>query len=84
MILSTRATAILIAWLIALFSLAGCTPHQDRPVGIPNPASVYCIKIGGRLEIRQEPQGQSGYCHLPDGRVVDEWELFRSQNRNRQ
>nr|WP_245411885.1 DUF333 domain-containing protein [Phyllobacterium leguminum] len=43
-----------------------------------NPASVYCVNIGGRLEIRQSAQGQSGYCHLPDGRVVDEWQLFRS------
>lgn len=44
-----------------------------------NPASEYCISIGGRLEIRDGPDGQAGYCHLPDGRVVDEWTLFREQ-----
>ncbi|WP_407865243.1 DUF333 domain-containing protein [Phyllobacterium phragmitis] len=50
-------------------------------MGMPNPASVHCTDIGGRLEIRQEAQGQVGYCHLPDGRVVEEWKLFRSQNK---
>lgn len=45
-----------------------------------NPASVYCIKIGGKLEIRKEKDGEAGYCHLPDGRVVEEWKLFRADN----
>ncbi|WP_301090637.1 DUF333 domain-containing protein [Sphingomonas sp.] len=43
-----------------------------------NPASVYCIEQGGRSEVREGPDGQTGYCHLPDGRVVEEWELYRS------
>ncbi|KXF76670.1 hemolysin [Paramesorhizobium deserti] len=67
-----------ILWL-ALLGIAGCTASQEKSVGMPNPASVYCVDIGGRLEIREEAQGQAGYCHLPDGRVVDEWTLFRSR-----
>ncbi|WP_242010713.1 putative hemolysin [Acetobacter musti] len=47
-------------------------------IGMPNPASVYCVKIGGTLEIRREADGSRGYCHLPDGRVVEEWALYRS------
>ncbi|WP_234463998.1 putative hemolysin [Paracoccus caeni] len=43
-----------------------------------NPASVNCERIGGRLEIRNSAGGQTGYCHLPDGNVVEEWELFRT------
>ncbi|PRD44827.1 DUF333 domain-containing protein [Phyllobacterium phragmitis] len=69
-----------ILWMVALLNVAGCTSPKDEPAGMPNPASAYCVSIGGRLEIRQEAKGQAGYCHLPDGRVVDEWELFRSQN----
>lgn len=59
--------------------LAGCTasPKATESATIANPASEHCVKIGGRLEIRQEAGGQVGYCHLPDGSVVEEWELFR-------
>ncbi|WP_064503834.1 putative hemolysin [Methylobacterium platani] len=46
-----------------------------------NPASAYCTSVGGRLEMRQGPGGQAGFCHLPDGRVVEEWQLFRGANR---
>lgn len=43
-----------------------------------NPASVYCTQQGGRLEIRKGDGGDAGFCHLPDGRVVEEWEFFRA------
>ncbi len=46
-----------------------------------NPASAYCTSVGGRLEIRQESKGEAGYCHLPDGRAVEEWQLFREANK---
>jgi putative hemolysin len=48
-----------------------------------NPASVHCVKAGGRVEIRKEAAGEVGYCHLPDGRVIEEWQFFRSsQDKN--
>ena len=46
-----------------------------------NPASAYCLSVGGTLEMRRGPQGETGFCHLPDGRVVEEWTLFRSAQR---
>jgi putative hemolysin len=55
---------------------------QSPPIGMANPASRYCADIGGRSEIRSEPQGQTGYCHLPDGRVVEEWQLFREAHKD--
>lgn len=66
----------------ALLTVAGCTQAspETTPVGMPNPASVYCQQQGGRLEIREGPSGQTGYCHLPDGRIVEEWELFRTRH----
>ncbi|MBO1360665.1 DUF333 domain-containing protein [Acetobacter sacchari] len=59
--------------------IAGCGAAQHpSAVGMANPASVYCHKQRGALEIRKEPDGQTGYCHLPDGRIIEEWALFRS------
>ncbi|NUF13860.1 I78 family peptidase inhibitor, partial [Acinetobacter oleivorans] len=48
----------------------------------PNPASQYCVEQGGKLEIRNEANGQVGYCHLPNGQVVEEWKLFRDNQAN--
>lgn len=52
----------------------------DAAPGLANPASQYCVSLGGRLEIRKETDGEVGYCHLPDGRVVEEWALFRDRD----
>lgn len=51
-------------------------------IGMPNPASQYCIEQGGQLEIRNEANGQVGYCKLPNGKVVEEWELLEQINLN--
>ena len=45
-----------------------------------NPASKYCAELGGRLELRAEQAGEAGYCHLPDGTVMEEWQLYRGKN----
>lgn len=55
-------------------------PEQPEQAAIANPASEYCIGKGGRLEIVKEEAGEKGMCHLPDGSVVDEWELYRREN----
>lgn len=44
---------------------------------IANPASVFCVESGGKSVIETEADGQRGYCILPDGTKVDEWEYFR-------
>lgn len=61
-------------------TVAGCTnaTAEADSAQIANPASENCIKLGGRLEFRNENGGKVGYCHLPDGRVIEEWALFRS------
>lgn len=48
--------------------------------GMANPASTFCIDQGGTLEIVDEPDGQVGYCVLPDGTRVEEWAYYRSMN----
>ena len=72
--------ALLLAALLA--PLAAHAAEDDPPAAAPalaNPASAYCVSLGGTVEIRAEDKGEVGYCHLPDGKVVEEWELFRSQ-----
>lgn len=49
---------------------------QSAPA-IANPASTYCLSIGGRLEMVTTAKGQIGICILKDGRRIEEWRLFR-------
>jgi putative hemolysin len=69
--------------LPALLPLCACAVQGDPPlpqVGLANPASVYCAEQGGRVVIRETDAGQVGDCRLPDGRVVEEWALYRAAN----
>ena len=54
------------------------TTPTDSTTGIANPASEFCIDMGGTLEIVDEAGGQVGYCVLPDGTRVEEWEYFEN------
>lgn len=71
-------------FVVAVLALAGVGWYSwsqkstQGDIGLANPASVNCTKtLGGSLEIADEGNGQVGYCHLPDGRVCEEWALFR-------
>lgn len=60
------------------FTILGCSsPEPNQDVAMANPASEHCVKKGGKLEIIKEAAGEKGMCHLPDGTLVEEWELFR-------
>lgn len=59
--------------------LSACGDSGDDPApGLANPASEYCVSQGGEVEIVSEADGEVGYCNLPDGRRIEEWEFFRS------
>jgi len=60
---------------------AGLVQAPALPVArtIANPASVYCIQQGGKLEIVETEKGQIGICVLPDGRRIEEWAFYRSR-----
>lgn len=59
-------------------------------IGMANPASVYCVEQGGKLEIiSEEPPeapggggGQVGMCTLPGGQVCEEWAFYRGECRD--
>ncbi len=65
------------AVILALLPLAACqsAAHKAQAT-IANPASVNCTQTGGQLVIRQSAAGSKGYCILPDGRSLDEWEYY--------
>ena len=66
--------------VLFLAAVSACTPAQmNNPVGIANPASTHCVKLGGKLEIRTTPRGEVGICHLPGGVICEEWSLFRGE-----
>ena len=74
------------AIMLALVALAGCSKGDDQPApagsgaGIANPASEYCVAQGGTVEIVTGDAGDQGFCNLPDGTRVDEWEYYRANN----
>ncbi|MCL1124407.1 putative hemolysin [Shewanella surugensis] len=68
--------------IFSVAALAGCSPEkapekQPEKLGLKNPASQYCVSLGGSLDIKTEKTGQVGYCTLPGGKVIEEWTLFR-------
>lgn len=70
-------------WMIIMLplALAGCAQPQQtqptHPVGMANPASVYCEQLGGTQVPVQSPQGVRTDCKLPGGETIDEWDLWR-------
>jgi hypothetical protein len=65
--------------LAAALSLLALTavPAPAQVVGLPNPASTFCVEAGGTLVINDTATGQVGNCILPGGLAVDEWALYR-------
>jgi putative hemolysin len=56
------------------------TGADNIGVGMANPASVFCIKNGGKSEIRNNPDGsQDGYCAFDNGSECEEWAYFRGE-----
>lgn len=63
----------------------GAGTDADTSASMPNPASQYCVKMGGKLEIVKDKSGnESGMCHLPDGTVIEEWKLFRRDHKQQE
>jgi predicted amidohydrolase YtcJ/putative hemolysin len=49
------------------------------PVGLPNPAAVFCVEKGGTYQIEAGASKARSVCRFPGGRVVDAWTFYRSQ-----
>lgn len=83
-----KTTRLIIAALMVGSFMAACggddapvttnPPTTDGGTQVANPASQYCLDQGGTLEIVDETAGQVGYCNLPDGTRIEEWEYFNT------
>jgi putative hemolysin len=55
-------------------------PPTGNASGIANPASEYCVQVGGNVSIMKDAQGNEyGVCNFPNGTSYDEWALFRGE-----
>ncbi|WP_082729400.1 putative hemolysin [Leptotrichia sp. oral taxon 847] len=55
---------------------------EQRMIGMPNPASVYCEKNGGKSIIKLDSTGNEyGICKFKDGKEIDEWDFYRKNNK---
>ena len=72
-----KKTLMIIA-IIGIIFLAGCS-EKEQDTQIANPASEFCIEQGGRLEIVEGDEGQTGICVLEDGTECEEWAYFRGE-----
>lgn len=78
--------ALPVTALLVLAPVAAAAQDTNAPAdgtgtaGLANPASQYCVSLGGTVKMRQTADGTVGDCHLPDGRVVEEWELYRADH----
>lgn len=69
-----------------LLLTAACDPAfkdqsaTPQAIGMANPASLHCLREGGKSEIRRSAQGDEyGVCVFEDGRQCEEWVLFRDR-----
>ncbi len=73
----------LISIAVLAVVLTGCNTmnNHEKPIGMANPASEFCVKQGGKSEIKKNADGSEyGVCHLPNGQVVEEWAYFRQHH----
>jgi len=81
-----RRLAILAVLLTGLAACGGSSDSEKSEptttakgsTQIANPASQYCVSQGGKVDIVNESGGQVGYCVLPNGTRVDEWQYFNA------
>ncbi|MBT2118397.1 DUF333 domain-containing protein [Dyella sp. LX-66] len=76
---------LILATLAGLLAACASQPEPATPpraAQMANPASVYCQQLGGKLEIAKDKDGgEVGYCILPSGERIEEWELFRRDHK---
>jgi len=77
---------IILTTLAVSLILTGCAKQAGKDASdetsntqLANPASVYCEEQGGKLEIIETAEGQSGICKFDDRSECDEWAFFRGE-----
>ena len=85
--LYTRYAIIIILFVVVISG--GCSQadtdrnsesstDKKHPSYLPNPASVNCVKKGGKVVIEKRGDGgEYGICLFEDNRQCEEWAMFR-------
>jgi len=55
------------------------TNASSNQTGLANPASVNCVNLGGKVDIKDSAAGQYGMCTFTNGTTCEEWALFRGE-----
>lgn len=67
----------------SLLLISACNPAAEKTPAatqIANPASAYCVSLGGIVDIEKQADGDVGYCTLPSGERIEEWSLYRKDH----
>ena len=59
--------------------VSSTTTTSTNSTTMANPASVYCVNHGGKLDIRTTSSGQTGICVFSNGYECDEWNYFKGE-----
>lgn len=60
--------------------IADISPTSGEGMTISNPASEYCIKVGGNLQTETRGDGgEYSVCEFADNQSCEEWALYRRQ-----
>lgn len=81
--------AILLATLSTGFLLAGCSNQPDEYdvdgwANVTNPASLYCVQKGAKLETISENNSRVTYCVFSKDDKVEQWQYYRDHHKNDQ
>ena len=70
---------VLVLLAIAIYIYINQKPIiNNQSIGMANPASTNCAKVGGNLTIEKRGDlGEYGLCYFDDNRACEEWALFR-------
>lgn len=60
-------------------SISSTTTTSTNSTTIANPASVYCINHGGKLDTRTSSSSQTGICVFSNGYECDEWSYLKGE-----
>jgi putative hemolysin len=72
--------AIILLTSNVAFVCGGEVGKSANKAGMANPASIYCLEKGGKLDInKRNDGGEYGVCIFEDNRQCEEWALFRGE-----
>jgi len=64
--------------LVAGLQLTACAQRAPAPqrLDMHNPATDWCLHVGGKPSQVKSEAGVTGYCTLPSGERIEQWALY--------